>query len=61
MVLAAALGFESAQIAIDTYANNPQYLSAKATGNMSEKEDHVVKRTICVCEYDSQYDMKVQK
>ena len=60
MVLAAALGCESLQAAIDIY-QKPEYLAAKAVGGMEGGESHVVKRTICCVEYDPQYDSSLKQ
>ena len=55
-------GFESLQHGIDVYGGeNEQYQKAREAGGMVEGEDHVVNRTICVIEYDPQYDQLVPK
>ena len=54
IVLAAALRFASAPLAVDTYTSNPQCWSVKTTGTMRENEDFVAKSTICFCGYDVQ-------
>ena len=53
-------GLESAQAGLDMPANDA-YKAAKATGGMSESEDDVVDRTVCVIEYDPQYDQLAAK
>ena len=40
---------------------NDAYKATKATGGMSESEDDVVDRTVCVIEYDQQYDQLAAK
>ena len=47
--LAAALGFESINKATGIY-HTAEYGVALAAGGMKEKEDEVVKRTICAVE-----------
>ena len=57
---AAAFGLESAQAGIDLPATDA-YKAAKAAGGMAEGEDDVVDRTVCVIEYDQQYDQLAAK
>jgi len=64
MVLAAVLGFDSPQAAIECYeGGSADYKSAKEAGGMSigGDENHVVKRTICVVEYNPEYDQKAKQ
>ena len=42
---------------LDTAAHK----AAKAAGGMAESEDDVVDRTVCVIEYDPQYDQLAAK
>ena len=60
VAFAALFGLESAQAGLDMPANDA-YKAAKATGGMAEGEDDVVDRTICVIEYDPQYDQLAAK
>ena len=57
---AAAFGLESAQVGIDLPSTDA-YKAAKAAGGMAESEDDVVDRTVCVIEYDPQYDQLAAK
>ena len=60
VAFAAAFGLESAQAGIDL-PSTEAYQAAKAAGSMAEGEDDVVDRTICVIEYDPQYDQLAAK
>ena len=60
VAFAALFGLESAQAGLDMAASDG-YKAAKATGGMSESEDDVVDRTVCVIEYDPQYDQLAAK
>ena len=60
VAFAALFGLESAQAGLDMAASEA-YKAAKATGGMSESEDDVVDRTVCVIEYDPQYDQLAAK
>ena len=60
VAFAALFGLESAQAGLDMPANDA-YKAAKAAGGMAEGEDDVVDRTICVIEYDQQYDQLAAK
>ena len=60
VAFAAAFGLESAQAGIDLPSTDA-YIAAKAAGDMAEGEDDVVDRTICVIEYDPQYDQLAAK
>ena len=60
VAFAAAFGLESAQAGLDLPATEA-YQAAKAAGDMAEGEDGVVDRTICVIEYDQQYDQLAAK
>ena len=60
VAFAALFGLESAQAGLDMPANEA-YQAAKATGGMAEGEDDVVDRTVCVIEYDPQYDQLAAK
>ena len=60
VAFAALFGLESAQAGLDMPANDA-YKAAKATGGMAEGEDDVVDRTVCVIEYDPQYDQLAAK
>ena len=60
VAFAAAFGFESAQAGLDLPATEA-YQAAKAAGGMAESEDDVVDRTVCVIEYDPQYDQLAAK
>ena len=60
VAFAAAFGFESAQVGLDLPATEA-YQAAKAAGGMAEGEDDVVDRTVCVIEYDPQYDQLAAK
>jgi len=60
VAFAAMFGLESAQAGLDMPSNDG-YKAAKATGGMSESEDDVVDRTVCVIEYDPQYDQLAAK
>ena len=60
VAFAAAFGLESAQAGIDLPSTDA-YKAAKAAGDMAESEEDVVERTICVIEYDQQYDQLAAK
>ena len=60
VAFAAAFGLESAQAGIDL-PSTEAYKAAKAAGGMAESEDDVVDRTVCVIEYDPQYDQLAAK
>ena len=60
VAFAALFGLESAQAGLDMPANDA-YIAAKAAGGMAEGEDDVVDRTVCVIEYDQQYDQLAVK
>ena len=60
VAFAAAFGLESAQAGIDLPTTDA-YKAAKAAGDMADGEDDVVDRTICVVEYDKQYDQLAAK
>ena len=60
VAFAALFGLESAQAGLDMPANDG-YKAAKAAGGMAEGEDDVVDRTVCVIEYDPQYDQLAAK
>jgi len=60
VAFAAAFGLESAQAGLDL-PSTEAYQAAKAAGSMAEGEDDVVDRTICVIEYDPQYDQLAAK
>ena len=60
VAFAAAFGLETAQAGLDMPATEA-YMAAKAAGGMAEGEDGVVDRTICVIEYDQQYDQLAAK
>ena len=60
VAFAALFGLESAQAGLDMPASDA-YTAAKAAGNMAEGEDDVVDRTVCVIEYDQQYDQLAAK
>ena len=42
-------------------ADSDAYKAAKAAGSMADGEDDVVDRTVCVIEYDPQYDQLAAK
>ena len=60
VAFAALFGLESAQAGLDM-AEGDAYKAAKAAGDMADAEDDVVDRTICVVEYDKQYDQLAAK
>ena len=60
VAFAALFGLESAQAGLDMQASDA-YIAAKAAGSMAEGEDDVVDRTVCVIEYDPQYDQLAAK